>query len=368
MKKKVLFFMFNLAGGGAERTIINIINNLNKETFEVTLLIGTKKNNDYIEMVSDEVIVKYLNKERLRNSFFKLRKFVKKEKPDLLFTTGINNNIMLSFVNLSLLKRKTKLIVRETTYRSKSFKISLLNRVLTYIAYNLIADKVIALSKGVKEDLVKKFSINKQKVKVIYNPIEIEMINQLKDEKLVYPIRDKDEKIIISIGRLVEQKDHFTLIKAFAILQSMVNAKLIILGKGPLDSELKSLTEQLGIKDKVYFLGFKRNPYKYINMSDVFVLTSKVEGFGHVIVESMVIGTPVISTDCKTGPREILGDNEYGILVPVGDYEELSFQIFRLLQDEQLQRNFSLRGIHRTRDFNSKKIVKEYENIFLKII
>lgn len=359
--------MFNLAGGGAERTVINIINNLDSKKFEVKLLIGTKNNNDYINQISSEVDVKYLNKKRLRNCFFKLRRFIKNERPDIVFTTGINNNIMLSLVNLTLLK-KSRLVVRETTYRTKSTNISLLKKILTYLTYNMIADKVISLSRGVKEDLVNNFHINKEKIVVIYNPVEINKINQLKSEKINYQIREKDEKLILSVGRLVEQKDFPTLIKAFSLVQQKMKAKLIILGKGHLINELKSLSEQLGIKDKVLFLGFKQNPYKYMRYSDVFVLTSKVEGFGHVIVEAMTTGTPIISTNCVSGPREIIGDNKYGILVPVGDYKTLALKILELLKDEKLQKNLRLLGHKRARDFDSKKIIKQYEALFLNLI
>ncbi len=366
MKSKILIFMFSLYGGGAQRTIVNIINNINKEEFEPILVLGTKKDNDYIDFVDKNIRTVNLNKKKLRYCLFDLIKVIRRENPDLLFTTLINNNIMLAFARLISL-RKIPVIVREANNRTQSGKVSIFNKLITFLTYNYLADRVIALSKGVKEDLIKNFKVNEDKIEVIYNPVEIKKIKDLSNEDIDDINFNDAEKTIIAVGRLAEAKDYPTLLRAFSIVVRYVKTRLIIVGKGDLEKKLKELSKQLNINDRVIFLDFKKNPYKYMKRADVFVLSSKWEGFGHVIVEAMACGIPVISTNCKSGPAEIIGDNRYGILTPVGDYETLAREIINLLRDDARRFKLSEAGIKRAEEFDAKTIVRKYEDIFLSL-
>ncbi len=363
MKKKILFFMQALTGGGAERTVINIMNYLNREKFEIVFVLGNKNLNDYSMFINNEVNIKYLNTSRLRYSFFKLRKALIIEKPDLIFTTLNSNNILVSITNATLRKR-IPLLIREANNRAQSKKVTRLNRLMTRYCYNYLSNGVIALSKGVKKDLVKNFQINSKKIQVIYNPIDLDTINKFKNENVDDLYNENGEKTIIAVGRLVEQKDYPTLLKAFRIVNTQFRVKLLILGKGPLENELKNLSYSLGIEENVIFKGFESNPYKYIQKADLFVLTSKWEGFGHVIVEAMACRTPVVSTDCNSGPREIIEDNKYGILVPVSDYEQLSKQIITLLKSENQRNKYIIKGYERAMSFRAAEIVGKYEQVF----
>lgn len=363
MKKKIMFFMYSLAGGGAERTVVNIINNLDRNKYKILLVIGTEKNNDYLDLVPRDVEIINLDSKRLRYCIFKLTICILKQKPNLLFSTVNQNNIILLISRLLTFKR-IPIVVREANNRTQSGKVTKFNKLLTFLLYNSIANKVIALSRGVKNDLVNNFYVREDKIEVIYNPIEIGNIKHLSNEKIDDFYKTKNEKIIIAVGRLVEQKDFKTLIKAFSIVTKEIKSRLLILGKGPLESELKKLCESLGIKDKVIFAGFKKNPYKYMKLSDVFVLSSKWEGFGHVIVEAMAVGTPVISTNCKSGPSEIIKDNQYGILVPVNNYKILADEIIRLLSNNHLMKKYKEKGLIRSKDFNALNITKMYEKVF----
>lgn len=367
MRKKIMFFLYALSGGGAERTVINIINNIDKNKFEIVLVLGTNKNNDYIEFLSKDIKLKILNSKKLRYSILKLANCIRLERPDLIFSTINANNITLLLAKI-LTFRKIPTIVREAHNLSQSGFVLNINKWLTSILYNKVSDKIIALSNGVKDDLINNFGIKKDKINVIYNPIEIEVIKKMSNEKIKDFVKKDDEKLLIAVGRLVEQKDFATLIKAFNIVSKKVNSKLLILGKGPLENELKDLCKSFGLENKVKFLGFKKNPYKYMKMADVFILSSKYEGFGHVVVEAMACGTPVISTDCNSGPPEIIENNKYGILVPVGDYKLLANEIIKLLGDEMLQKRLSKIGIKRAQEFEAKSIVKKYEKIFLETI
>ncbi|MBD2847556.1 glycosyltransferase [Paenibacillus sp. IB182496] len=366
MKVKCVFFIFSLKGGGAERTVVNIINNLDKTKFEITLILGSNNNNEYMHLISDDIKIKKLNATKLRNCFFKLMKTIHLEKPDIMFSTLVDNNIMLLTTKL-LGRIKAPAIVREANNRTESKQVSIVNRLLTYMLYNLCASKVVALSNGVKDDLINNFCILENKINVIYNPVEVLKIKELSKEVLTEFDITGDFKVIIAIGRLVEQKDYYTLLKSFSQVLESERAILLILGKGPMEKQLIDLTVSLGVNNHVVFLGFKRNPYKYLKRADIFILSSKWEGFGHVIVEAMAVGVPVISTNCKSGPSEIIGNNEFGLLVPVQSPDILAEKIIFLLKSKKKREDFVVKGLRRAEHFEAKKIVLEYENLFAEV-
>src|SRR5699024_5891732 len=165
-------------------------------------------------------------------------------------------------------------------------------------------------------------------------------------------------------GRLVEQKDFKTLIKAFNRVSKEVNVRLVILGKGPKEKELKQLAEDMGIQHKIEFLGFKQNHYKYMRLADVFILSSKWERFRHGIVEVMGTGTSVISTNAQSGPEKKIKENKNGILTPEGNDKELSQSAISLLKDKKMQNELRDPGRERAKDFDVKKIAHKYEEVF----
>lgn len=362
MQKKVMFFLNSLSGGGAERTIINIIRNLNPKKYETILVLGTMDNNDYSHLVSD-INIKVLNTSNTKDSILKLSKSIKKVNPDLLFSTLNGNNIVLILAKMLSFKG-TPIIVREASNRTQSGSVKSRNRIITRLLYNYKTKKVIALSNGVKKDLIENFKVKEKKIKVIYNPIEVKQIQKLSNENINDFSKKNDEKLLISVGRLVDAKDFETLINAFSLVNKKINVRLLIVGKGPKEEELKKLSEKLNISNKIDFIGFKSNPYKYMKLADLFILSSKWEGFGHVIAESMAVGTPVISTDCNSGPREIIGDNKYGILVPVGKPKELAEKIIEVINGEDLNLKKINEGKKRSMDFNAINIINEYEEVF----
>ncbi|MED4476082.1 glycosyltransferase [Oceanobacillus caeni] len=224
-----------------------------------------------------------------------------------------------------------------------------------------------------KENLVKRYKIKPEHVKVIYNPIDLENIRQSIENGSVkkehFSLFKDDRKTIITAGRLVKQKDQKTLIKAFEKVNQTVNADLVILGEGELDNELKKLAKDLSIHDRVHFIGFQHNPYIFFEKADLFVLTSIHEGFGHVIAEALATGTPVISTNCQSGPKEVLDDGKYGLLTEVGNVEELAGKMLKILsmnEEELLQ--IQEKGYERAADFDARNIVKQYEDTFMEVI
>jgi glycosyltransferase involved in cell wall biosynthesis len=197
------------------------------------------------------------------------------------------------------------------------------------------ADKVIAISKRVAEDLALTASLRHEHIRTIYNPIMTPGLYALSKHNPDHPwFQEKEPPVILSIGRLTPQKDFPTLFRAFARARKKKRLRLIILGEGDLRAELEELSRELEISEDVAFMGFVDNPYSYAGRASLFVLSSAWEGFGNVVVEALACGCPVVSTDCPGGPAEILGYGKYGTLVPVGDDTAMAEAIINSINRE----------------------------------
>ena len=231
-RKKVLFFIYRLGGGGAARTILNIVNYIDRKKFE-PILVTLNFTYDYEQYVKEDVTFIKLNTKRLRSAIIPLAKLIRKEKPDLLFSTIPNYNTVTILAKL-LSFTPTKLIVREAAFLGGSRKENLQLKLYGFL-YRF-AQRVVALSHGVKENLVRRYGVKRNKIEVIYNPVDLNHIENEADKSLPEQYEgiftDDNVKKIVSAGRLVKEKDQHTLIKAFANVQEKIASELIILGEG----------------------------------------------------------------------------------------------------------------------------------------
>ncbi|MGY3815707.1 glycosyltransferase [Globicatella sulfidifaciens] len=393
--RKVNFFIGTLSTGGAERVVSNLSLNLNKDIKKIILMFGEKSKIDY--PYEGELI--YLDKDSHSNILSKLKvvlsRIITVQKIKRLDSHATTISF-LEYPNLinTLTSRSGRSIVsvrnHMSTKHNNGFKSKLWNSTIKYLYPK--ADLIIAVSEEIKRDLIDNYNVNADKIKVIYNSYDLQGIREMAKEE----IEDKysgifNHPVIITVGRLNKQKGHWHLIRAFSkVKEAIPNAKLVILGEGDLESYLNKLASDLNIIDDVHFLGFQKNPFKYIVRSKVFAMSSFHEGFPNALAEAMACGVPVISSDCKSGPREILAptefDNEnidyqidkkrYGILTPVCDgskynskdaisIEELKIadSILSLLKDEKLWNHFSNQSQERIKDFEISKIIKEWESV-----
>lgn len=227
-----------------------------------------------------------------------------------------------------------------------------------------LADYIVVVSKAVKDGVIKN-GIKIEKIKLIYNGVDIEYIKKRSSERLEeIDIFSSGNPIILSVGRLSPEKGHKYLIEAFNLIKDKTDAKLVIIGWGPEENYLKELVQKYSLKNKIYFLGFRENPFKYMVRSTFLVLPSVSEAFPSVLIEAAVCGLPIIATDCG-GPREILDIVKHGILVPKGDIEKLAEAIIRLLSNDELLRMLSANALNNARKFDIKKTAKEYEKLWL---
>ncbi|HET6513623.1 MAG TPA: glycosyltransferase [Thermodesulfovibrionales bacterium] len=371
-KVKALFFIPSLEGGGAERAMSEILHHMNKEKIEAVLILlypcDSSPYRDYlprglkiivVERASDNVLQKI-------KQYAAFLKIVYDEKPHVVMS-------MLTYSNIMAISAKLlfggKIIIGEHNTLSEITKTKEGRQMLWFSTAHLVkifyrfADKIIAVSGGVKTDLVEKFRIAPHNIRVIHNPIDLKRIPALCGCPGEHRFFREEVPIIVSVGRLVPQKGYDVLLKSFSMVVKEMDARLMILGEGPEKESLSRLANDLAIGEKVSFVGFLNNPFAFISKADVFVLSSHYEGLPTVILEAMACGIPVVSTDCKYGPREILENGHYGLLVPTGDADALSREIVSLLKNRVLRERLSRLGKERIKDFSPERIIQQYEDI-----
>lgn len=354
--KHILFVLPNLRGGGAEKLTINLANYFVYKNYKVTIIILNKKN-DYETIINKKVSVICLNSFRFIFSIPTLTNYFYKLKPDFILAS-MWPLTSISIISWYLSGRKGRLYVSEHNMLSissiRELKIWSFKLWLSIsLTYNF-CDGVIAVSNGVKEDLKKISFLNKKKIIVIHNPITF-TYNNNDDNSNIYKWNNLGSKIL-SVGSLIEQKDHKTLINAFNIISKKINAELVIIGEGHLFKKLTNQINKLKLSNKIKILPFTTNLKKFYKEADLFVLSSKWEGFGNVIVEALEQGTPVVSTDCQSGPSEILTSKKYGELVPINNKNNLANAILRSL-NKKYNKNIL---IERSKDFSVEKMGNLY--------
>jgi glycosyltransferase involved in cell wall biosynthesis len=225
------------------------------------------------------------------------------------------------------------------------------------------ADAVVAVSPGVAEDLTSLFGLAAEKTRVIGNPFDLEKIARLAKVPIPEPLFQEGLPILLSVGRLAPEKDGATLLRAFALLRRQTDARLVFLGEGPERAALEQLCAELGIADEVFFLGYRDNPFQYLVRSSMFVLSSRYEGFGNVLIEAMACGLPVVATRCYPGIEAIVEDGQTGLLVSIGNEVEMAAALARLLDEAGLRRKLVEAGRKKAELFACQRIAASYREV-----
>ena len=332
---KIAILLPSLHGGGAERVMLNLAANFVQQGWQVDLVL-VKAEGPYLTQVPPEVNIINLGGKRLLLSLSNLIRYWRQVRPDFLMC-GENDVSIVALAIRNLVGVKTKLIITVHNNLSQETRnaTKLKKRLTGYFARWLYpsADQIVSVSQGVAKDLAGIIGLPLERIQVIYNPVVTPVMLEQATEQVDHPWFAVDAPpVILGVGRLIEQKDFPTLIQAFALVRKTHRAKLMILGEGKERSNLEALVKELGLESEVMLPGFVDNPYAYMAQASLCVLSSGWEGFGNVLVEAMAVGTPVVSTNCESGPAEILDNGQYGKLVAVGDIPALAQAIVNTLQ------------------------------------
>lgn len=340
VKARVAFFIGFFGGGGIERMTARLSHGLVKSGIQVDLI--TSPESPHLWQMPSETRIIDLKAPTLYMSLFGLVNYLKKEKPDVLMSADHYQNEIALLAKI-ISRVNTRLIISERNQLSKtaSNATRLKNKLAPLFARFLYpyADAIVAVSQGVAKDLAKTVKIPLSSIQTIYNPVISSEIIEMSKEPIDHTWFNSGQiPIVLGVGKLEAQKDFLTLIRAFAKVRQQIQARLVILGWGPDRPKLESLIQELGLQDDIYLPGHVKNPYAYMANASVFVLSSAWEGLANVLIEAIAIGTPVVSTDCESGPSEILANGKYGYLTPVGDSDAIATSILQVLEGNPKQK------------------------------
>ena len=370
-KKNILFIIHDISNAGIERVCLDILNGVNKEKYGLFVLLYQSKGQNTFDVNLPENITYFKRDIRtVRNKicriiylFYQIVRSIKKSNAKLIvsFIPFTNSIIFIihSFMCYEHIATQHNLLSRDISLLKG--KASIYKALLWKFIYKRL-QYLITVSNSIKKDLISNFGVKENKVKVIYNGVDLERINQSIKNKLDISI----DKYIVYVGRIEYQKSVDTLIQAFSIVRKSLNdLNLIVMGEGSLLVEIKKKVENIGCMQTIHFIGFQSNPYIYIKNALCLVLPSLFEGFGCVITEAMACGTPVIATNIE-GPKEIITHGYNGLLFAPKDYEKLAMEIEKIINNEDLRKILISNGLRTVMKYTNMH--EQYEELFDSII
>jgi glycosyltransferase involved in cell wall biosynthesis len=358
------FFIPDLSVGGAEQVTVSIVNGLVERGYDIDLLLS-RNEGELRHRLSPRVNVIELSPSRtsvfgVAAHFPAIALYLKRHEPAALFP-HLEHPSVVCLAVARVFDVETPIV---PTHHS-AFDVSTDRTPKDRIVHRLVsrlyptADRLIAVSEGVADGIVERTPVERADISVLHNPIDVASIARAGDEPVDHEwIEDDDLEVVLFVGRLAAQKDLGTWLRAFeAIHDQRPQTRGVIVGKGPRREELLASIERLGLEDVVSLPGFVDNPYRYMKRAAVFVLSSEYEGLPTVLIEALACGCQIVSTDCPSGPREILLGGEIGHLVPVGDHAALAESALKALSSPvptaELQR--------RADDFSPESVFDDYE-------
>lgn len=379
MRKKILFVIESLNGGGAEKTLVTLLKHIDQSRFDVTLctIVDTGK---YMEEVKPyvryiPVIQFYPFMSIFRKSWYALKyKLVYRWLPmhwvyrlfipkgcdvEIAFCEGFITKLLAESKNQKA--KKIAWVHIDLKYNPWPQKLGIYNSLeeetFAYSQYSNIITVSKTVEKSFKEVYGQEISVS-----TIYNPIDVDDIKIRGQEDI--DDFDKDMLNLVTVGRLVSQKGYDILLCIIKRLkENDLKFKLRILGEGELYEHLFAYIKQNDLQNHVQFIGFKKNPYPYIAKSDLFVCSSRSEGYSLVIAEALVLGIPVISTYCS-GPNELLGDGKYGMLVTNSEEGAYLYEgLKELMTNKELLAIYKRKAVERGNQFSLVKVMSEIERL-----
>ncbi|MDB2363535.1 glycosyltransferase [Flavobacteriales bacterium] len=354
---KLLFLMPFFGGGGSQRTYVNLIKFLAKTNrYQLHVFVLRKEGSYKFDLPENIIIHTLQNGHQTRNAITQLPRIVKEVKPEVIISSLFSMNFLAFIIKITLGSGSPKIIMRQAENVVRNGKLSKLNKIKLKTVFTK-ADKIISLSQGVKNEMIKELNINSNNIHVVQNPVDINKILENKRTK------ESDKYFHIAwIGRLSFEKNLGELIEASKLLSFPF--KCHIMGEGDL---LKTYTEgpdKEFIKEHFIFHGFVKNPYEILMNTNTFILTSIWEGLGHVLLEAMLCRIPVISSNCNYGPIELINNGQNGLLYNLGSPQDLANKITDIRNDDEKAKQLAEKAYHFVlKNFNLEVIGQQYESV-----
>ena len=368
-KTKLLFIIPSLETGGSQKVLSILLNYISKDKFDTTVCVLTETGAFY-DCIPDSVKKGHLHTKRVRFSAPKIYSFIKQSKPDVVFVFDVNNLSLIVGLVSFFLPSKIKYITRESTIVSVFINgyayLKSIRRMLyrfTFKRYDLI----VCQAEFMKNDLIKNFNVRPDKISVINNPLESDKLLQAAVSE---DIHAKENTLnIVAVGRIVHVKGYDLMMKALSLVRTP-HFHLTVLGDATPENpgykeEVLNLVEKNNLKNKISFLGFDTNPYKYMRKSDLLIISSRYEGFPNVALEANIFGTPVLAFNSPGGVGEIITEGVNGWLVENGNVEQLAQAIDRI---SGLKINRTAISDRTKEKYDVSKIVPAYEQTILHLM
>ena len=334
---RVAIFTANMDGGGAERAMAKLAAGIADRGFDVDLVLS-EASGHYLAEVPPDVRIVDLHAGRVLASLPGLVRYLRRDRPAAMLTSMNYVNVVGNWAR-ALARVDTRLVVNEQNALSLEAAHSprRRHRMLPRLIGRFYpwADRIVSVARGTADDLSRTAGLPRDRIDVVHNPIVTPELKQLAAAPIDHPwFRPGEPPVVVSVGRLAEQKDFGTLLRAFARVREDRDARLVILGEGPERRSLEALIAELGLDDAAALPGWVQNPYPWMKGAGAYVLSSRWEGLPSVLIEALYCGVPIVATDCLSGPREILEGGRHGLLVEVGDADGLARGIRSALAGE----------------------------------
>ena len=364
-KKRLIFFMPSFEGGGVEKNLVIVSNYLSKKIPNVSLITFDSKFN-YLFNKRIKIINYSKNSNKIYSKYFKYYKCLlilfkeylrNKSLIVISFQANIYAIILASILKFNIISRSNS---SPTGWKNNFIKLSI------FKFFFKLANEIIVNSRDFKNEFKKNFNIN---ATVIYNPLNYSEILKKSKEKLKFKFFDNYKGLkIINIARFTDQKDHTTLLRAIKLVSKKARIRLLIMGYGKNKSQIKKFIKDNNLKKIIKIVNFQRNPYNYLRKADILILSSRFEGLPNVLIEAQTLKKFIISSNCPTGPREILLDGKLGDLFKIGDYNDLSNKVLNFNKNLKINKEKIKLGHKKLKRFNYIDNCEKYYNLIQKYI
>jgi len=371
-RRKVCFVLPSLNGGGAERAAVQILNGLDPNQWDRSMFLFAREG-PYLAEVDPSIVITSADTASRWERWRALRSFVARERPDLVMAY-LSFFSALSAVRAAHtratvvfnLQTPMSAFLTDADYHWRRRWRKVVFAAIMRVCF-AAADLIIATSHGVARDLTSAFGIDPEQIRVLANPVDLDRVRAAMAEPIdIAVLPPGDAPLIVAAGRLAEAKNYPLMIEAFATLRQQMPARLCILGQGELDAEVRQLIAASGLSGSVSLAGFQANPWKYIAKADVFLLTSRYEGFGNVLIEAMALAVPVVAT-ASAGTRDIVDHGVDGLLVDSHTPEAVTAALRRVLENRDLRASLSSQAAASAEQFSAPRVIARYDQVLKQV-